>query len=484
MNILLLGSGGREHALANAIAKSPLCTELYIAPGNPGTEHVGINFDINIQNHREIVVFCRSKLINLVIVGPEVPLAEGIVDVLNHERIPVFGPTKSAAQLESSKSFCKDFCSAIGIPTADYATFDNTVQAIEYIKTQSIPIVIKNDALAAGKGVVVAETFEQAENAVIDFFGLGAEEIIVEEFLQGEEVSFFVISDGVKAIPIGTAQDHKRVGEGDTGPNTGGMGAYSPASIVTPKLTSEIMDKIINPTIDAMRELGKPYRGILYAGLMLTATGPKLIEYNVRFGDPEAQVILPRLQDDIVRLMLEATYGGLQDKPIKFSKNTALTVVMAAKNYPSTPVINTPIYGLEKVKLQRNVILTHAGTKYKDKKLVAGGGRVLNITAVGKDIVEAQKLAYDAIKLIEWEEGFYRKDIGYREVSRIKAEKPKAESATKAEPTPKAEAKPKVAKPKAEKKPKVEKVSSQESKPVSGQKRANSKTPKSVKGSS
>lgn len=468
MHVLLIGSGGRENAIANALVKSKQLSRLFCIPGNPGTEHIATNFNIPLETHREILNLCRTHLINFVIIGPEQPLAAGLTDFLENERITVFGPSQAAAQLESSKAFCKDFCKEFKIPTADYATFDNVEDALVYVKKKGTPIVIKQDGLAAGKGVIVATTIKEATDAVVNSF-TNANKIVIEEFLNGEEASFFVVSDGKIALPIGTAQDHKRVGDGETGPNTGGMGAYSPASIIDESMTAMIMKEIITPTIDGMNSRGIPFKGILYAGLMITKDGPKLIEYNVRFGDPEAQVIIPRLEDDLLDIMFAAAQGDLSDTVANFSNKTALTVVMAAKGYPGTPVTGDTITGLSTAALTDDVIITHAGTTYQKGNTVVSGGRVINVTALSESIEDAQKKAYSAASLIKWPGVFYRKDIGWRELDRIRS---------------KAEPKPKVEKPKAEKKPKVEKVDSQESKLVSGRKRANSETPKSVKRSS
>ncbi len=430
MNILLIGSGGREHAIANALVKSPRPRRLFVAPGNPGMAALGELVDLDVGDHRAVVEFCRANAIGLVVVGPEQPLIAGLVDDLAARDILAFGPTRAAARLEGSKGFTKDLCRAKNIPTADYGRFDNEAAAMAYLRERGAPpgargtgyAVVKADGLAAGKGVVVAQTLDEAERAVRAMFagaygGAGAE-VVIEEFLTGEEASFFVICDGIRALSLGTAQDHKRVGDGDTGPNTGGMGAYSPASVVTPEIEAIVMSTIIEPTLRAMRELGAPFRGVLYAGLMLTQTGPKLIEYNVRLGDPEAQVILPRLQDDLLDLMLAAARGALPAKPPSFSNQAALTVVLAAKNYPSTPMVGTHIRACNPENDARNVIITHAGTKLVDGRLLSAGGRVLNVTALADSVGEAQAAAYAAVDQIDWPEGFCRRDIGWREVER------------------------------------------------------------------
>ena len=424
MNILLIGSGGREHAIANALVKSPRLKQLFISPGNPGTAQVGANVSLDSSNHDAVRQFCQDHAIDLVAIGPEQPLIDGLSDALVKAGIAVFGPSQAAAQLEGSKGFTKDLCRDNQIPTADYAAFDNVSDALAYLRTKSAPIVVKADGVAAGKGVVVAMTLEEAQQAVnamfAGAFGTAGTQIVIEEFLSGEEASFFAICDGVSAHPFATAQDHKRVGDGDTGPNTGGMGAYSPASIISPALSRQIMDEIIYPTLKAMQARGAPFSGILYAGLMLTKEGPKLIEYNVRFGDPEAQVILPRLEEDLASLMFDCARGELPISPPRFSRHKALTLVMAAQNYPDKPLIGTPIHNLEWAEALADIIITHAGTRLENGQLVAAGGRVLNITASAPTICEAQKKAYAAAQKIDWKEGFYRHDIGWREVLREK----------------------------------------------------------------
>lgn len=424
LNILLIGSGGREHALANALAKSPRCAQLYIAPGNPGTARVGVNVVLDPADHPAVLAFCREKQIGLVVVGPEQPLTGGLADALIGAEIPVFGPTAAAAQLEGSKGFTKDICRAHHIPTAAYERFVDRDRALAYVRAQGAPIVIKADGLAAGKGVVVAMTLAEAEAAIDSMFdgafGASGAEVVIEAFLEGEEASFFAICDGTRALPFSTAQDHKRVGDGDTGPNTGGMGAYSPASIVTPEITARVMREIITPTLAAMRMRGAPFTGVLYAGLMLTRDGPQLIEYNVRFGDPEAQVILPRFDGDLVELMLAAAKGALPEAAPRFASQAALTVVLAAKGYPGTPETGTEIRGLERAEAMPDVVVTHAGTKRDGERLLAAGGRVLNVTALADSVKAAHDKAYAAVDVIEWLGGFYRRDIGWREVARGK----------------------------------------------------------------
>ena len=422
LNILLIGSGGREHALANALTKSPRCGQLFIAPGNPGTARVGANIVLDPADHPAVLRFCREKQIGLVVVGPEQPLIGGLADALIRAQVPVFGPTQAAAQLEGSKGFTKDICRAHHIPTARYERFADRAQALAYVRAQGAPIVIKADGLAAGKGVVVAMTLAEAEAAIDSMFdgvfGASGAEVVVEAFLEGEEASFFAICDGVRAVPFATAQDHKRVGDGDVGPNTGGMGAYSPASIVTPEIEARVMREIITPTLAAMRDRGAPFTGVLYAGLMLTKEGPQLIEYNVRFGDPEAQVILPRFEGDLVELMLAAAKGALPEAAPRFSKQKALTVVLAAENYPGTPKTGTEIRGLEQAEAMSGVVVTHAGTRLEGDRLLAAGGRVLNITALADSVKQARDKAYAAVDAIDWPGGFCRHDIGWREVAR------------------------------------------------------------------
>ena len=425
MNILLVGSGGREHAIAIALKRSPLLQRLYIVPGNPGTAPLGDNVDLPVADHAAVIDFCRKAAIALVVIGPEQPLIGGLVDELERHGVLAFGPTRAAAQLEGSKGFTKDLCRNYDIPTARYARFAAPEPALRYLRENGAPIVVKADGLAAGKGVVVAQTLDEAERAVQSMFdgafGLSGAEVVIEECLQGEEASFFALCDGVRALPFATAQDHKRVGDGDTGPNTGGMGAYSPASVVTADIEARVMRDIIDPTLRAMRDRGAPYRGVLYAGLMLTSDGPKLIEYNCRFGDPEAQVILPRLQDDLVELMLGAARGELTQARPRFSPVRALTVVLAAKNYPGTPITGSEIRNVTSAEAVAGVTVTHAGTREEGGRLLAAGGRVLNVTALGDSVAEAKARAYAAVDLIDWPGGFCRRDIGWREVAREEA---------------------------------------------------------------
>ncbi|MDB5590470.1 phosphoribosylamine--glycine ligase [Enterovirga sp.] len=422
MNILLIGSGGREHALAQAIAASPLCDRVFIAPGNPGTAQHGVNVPLDTADHAAVAELCRRESIEFVVVGPEAPLVAGIVDDLEAAGIKCFGPSKAAAQLEGSKSFTKEFAQEFGIPTAAFRRFTDPDAAKRYLRETGAPIVVKADGLAAGKGVVVAQSVEEAAEAVDLMLGggLGAAgaEIVIEECLVGEEASVFALCDGTRSVPLGTAQDHKRAYDGDRGPNTGGMGAYSPAAAVTPELQAEIEARIIQPTLDGMRARGTPFVGILYAGLMLTAEGPKLIEYNVRFGDPEAQVLLPRLRADIVAAMLAARGGVLEGVRLGWSDFPALAVVMATNGYPGPVERGSVIRGLEAAK-HEHVTVFQAGTALGPAgELVAAGGRVLAVTALGPSFAEAQRRAYEAVGAIDWPGGFCRTDIGRRAVER------------------------------------------------------------------
>ncbi|MEQ8481678.1 MAG: phosphoribosylamine--glycine ligase [Hoeflea sp.] len=421
MNVLLIGSGGREHALAWKIAQSPMLGSLFAAPGNPGiAEHAEL-LDVELANHQAVIALCGDKAIDLVVVGPEAPLVDGLADALASAGIKVFGPSAKAAQLEGSKGFTKDLCARQDIPTAAYERFNNAPKAKAYVRTQGVPIVIKADGLAAGKGVTVAMTLEEAFDAIEDCFegayGEAGAEVVIEEFLTGEEASFFCLCDGETALPFGTAQDHKRVGDGDTGPNTGGMGAYSPAPVMTEDLIAQTMREIIEPTMRGMAEMGAPFSGVLYAGLMIDESGPKLIEYNVRFGDPECQVLMMRLKDDILVLLSAAASGGLKHVSARWSDETALTVVMAAEGYPGTPKKGTVIDGLERAQAGGAKVF-HAGTAVNDGALVANGGRVLNVTASGADVKTAQARAYAAVDSIDWPGGFCRRDIGWRAAAR------------------------------------------------------------------
>lgn len=426
MNVLLIGSGGREHALADKIAASPLLDTLFVSPGNPGMADCAKLVVLDLADHDAIAAFCHLQGVKLVVVGPEAPLVDGLGDSLRKAGISVFGPSAAAAQLEGSKGFTKDLCARYNIPTAAYQRFNNAPKAKAYIRAQGAPIVIKADGLAAGKGVSVAMNLEDALAAIDDCFegafGDAGAEVVVEEFLTGEEASFFCICDGVNALPLTSAQDHKRVGEGDTGPNTGGMGAYSPAPVMSEELVARTMTEIIEPTMAGMAEMGAPFSGVLFAGLMIDESGPKLIEYNVRFGDPECQVMMMRLQSDLLELMLAAANGTLEtlDTPLRWSGKTALSVVMAAKGYPATPAKGGVIEGIAEAEATGTRVF-HAGTALKAGHLVANGGRVLNVTALGDNVSQAQENAYRGVDAIRWTDGFCRRDIGWREVAREKA---------------------------------------------------------------
>ncbi|MFZ1813359.1 MAG: phosphoribosylamine--glycine ligase [Rhizobiaceae bacterium] len=421
MNILLIGSGGREDALAWKIRQSAHCDRLFCAPGNAGIARHGELVDLDVSDHQSVAEFCEANAVGLVVIGPEGPLVNGIVDDLEKHGLRVFGPSAKAAQLEGSKGFTKDLCAQFSIPTAAYARFNNAPKAKAHVRAVGAPIVIKADGLAAGKGVTVATTIEEALDAVDacfeGSFGAAGAEVVVEEFLEGEEASLFALCDGHTALLLGTAQDHKRVGEGDTGPNTGGMGAYSPAPVLTQALIDEAMGEIIVPTLAGMHYRGMPFHGILYAGLMLTSDGPKLIEYNVRFGDPECQVLMPRLKSDLVELMIAAIEGDLMSVDADWSDAFALTVVLAARGYPGPYDRGDTISGVEKAE-EMGAIVFHAGTAQDGDKLVAAGGRVLNVTAMGASVGEAQAAAYQAVNAIDWSGGFCRRDIGWRAIER------------------------------------------------------------------
>jgi phosphoribosylamine---glycine ligase len=415
MHILLLGSGGREHALAWKIAASPLVTKLWCAPGNAGIAREAECVALDVADHGAVIAFCKTNAVDLVVVGPETPLAAGIVDDLASAGIKAFGPSRLAAQLEGSKGFTKDLCAEFGIPTGAYRRFDNASDATAYVRGQGAPIVVKADGLAAGKGVVVAKTLGEAEAAVAMMFagtfGAAGAEVVIEEFLQGREISFFALCDGETALPLASAQDHKRVFDHDQGPNTGGMGAYSPTPFVTEIVHEQIMSRIIHPTLVGMKARGMPFRGVLYAGVMLTAAGPKLFEYNVRFGDPECQVLMLRMMSDLVPAMLAACDGQLKNFDLRWYPDSAVTVVMAAKGYPGDYKKGTRIEGLDEAGKIDGVEIFHAGTVAKDGAIFANGGRVLNVSAVGKTITEAQARAYRAVAKIKWPDGFCRHDI-------------------------------------------------------------------------
>jgi len=422
MKILLIGSGGREHALAWKIAASPLVEELICAGGNAGIAQECEVVALDPADHAGVIALCRARGIDFVVVGPEGPLCAGLVDDLAAVGIKAFGPSRAAARLEGSKGFTKDLCREFAIPTAAYARFTAAPPAKAYVRERGAPIVVKADGLAAGKGVVVAATVAEAETAIEALFGgsLGeaGAEVVIEELLEGEEVSFFALCDGETAIPLASAQDHKRAFDGDRGPNTGGMGAYSPAPALTPELARRSMDEIVLPTVAAMKARQTPFRGVLFAGLMLTAEGPKLIEHNVRFGDPECQVLMLRLMSDLVPAMLACCDGMLKNFDLRWYADAALTVVMAAKGYPGDYARGSPIEGLEAAAAVEGVQIFHAGTKAAGGRILANGGRVLNVAALGKTVAQAQARAYQAVDRIRWAEGFCRRDIGHRALER------------------------------------------------------------------
>jgi phosphoribosylamine--glycine ligase len=422
MKVLLIGSGGREHALAWALSASPILTKLYCAPGNPGIETVAECVSIPAMDFDRLFAFAKEKKIDFVVVGPEQPLVAGLWDLFEAAGIRTLGPSKAGAVLEGSKGFVKDLCAANGIPTAAYRRFREPESAKAFTRTLGLPVVIKADGLAAGKGVIIPETEADMLKAV-DFmfergFGESAPEIVVEEFLTGEEASFFVLSDGDHVLPLAGAQDHKRVFDGDKGPNTGGMGAYSPAPVLTDSVVEKTMTKIIKPTITAMAARGTPYMGVLFAGLMIEDGEPKLIEYNCRFGDPECQALMMRLKSDLLTALLAARDEQLGHIDLRWSDEAALTVVMATRGYPGDYAKGSEIRGLDAASAAEGVQVFHAGTARKDGKLVANGGRVLNVTAVAPTIAEAQRRAYRAVDLIDWPEGFCRRDIGWRAINR------------------------------------------------------------------
>jgi phosphoribosylamine--glycine ligase len=422
MHVLLIGSGGREHALAWKLRQSPSLGKLYASPGNAGIADLAECVKLDVADHGAVIAFCREKGIGLVVVGPEAPLVAGLVDDLAGAGIKAFGPSRDAAQLEGSKGYTKDLCREAGIPTAGYGRFKDAATAKTYLAGQNLPIVVKADGLAAGKGVIIAATRAEAE-AAIDAcfggaFGAAGAELVIEEFLVGEEASFFALVDGTHAVALATAQDHKRVGDGDTGPNTGGMGAYSPAPVMTPAMVERTMAEIILPTVTAMARRGTPFKGVLFAGLMITAKGPQLIEYNVRFGDPETQVLMMRLSSDLLDALAATVDGRLDRCRLAWSDEAALTVVMAAKGYPGTPTTGTEIRGLAAAGAVDGVQVFHAGTRRDGERIAAAGGRVLNVTARGRTVAEAQARAYSAVARLDWPGGFCRRDIGWRAVAR------------------------------------------------------------------
>jgi phosphoribosylamine---glycine ligase len=418
MNILLIGSGGREHALAAKIAASPLCDRLFVAPGNPGTAECGTNLACDPKDHASVIALCKEHAIDLAVIGPEAPLVEGIVDDLAMAGIAAFGPSRAAAQIEGSKVFTKELCREAGIPTAAFGRFTDASAAKAYLEKLSPPMVIKADGLAAGKGVVIAKSLSEAEATVDDMlggrFGASSAEIVIEEFLEGEEASLFALCDGTTALFFGTAQDHKRAFDGDEGPNTGGMGAFSPAVVLDDAMVDEAMVRIVKPTLEALEARGSPFRGFLYAGLMITREGPKLIEYNCRFGDPECQVVMPRLMTDLVTAMLAARDGMLGKFTVRFSPRKCVGVVLASKGYPGEFARGGVIEGIEAAGRLEGVTVFQAGTRRDGARLLADGGRVLTIVGMAEDFAEAHRRAYAGVAAIEWPGGFHRRDIGAR----------------------------------------------------------------------
>ena len=422
MKLLLVGSGGREHALAWALSASPLITELYCAPGNAGIAKIAHRVPIAADALDDLLAFAKEKRIDFAVIGPEAPLVAGIVDLFEAGGIRTFGPSRKAAQIEGSKAFVKELCAENAIPTAAYKNCEDIHSAKEFAASLPLPVVIKADGLAAGKGVIIAETRKKSDEAIEAMFG-GAfggagKRVVIEEFLEGEELSFFALTDGTHVLPLAGAQDHKRVSDGDVGPNTGGMGAYSPAPIMNDALQAIILSRIIQPTVDAMRARGTPYRGVLFAGLMITADGPKLIEYNCRFGDPECQVLMLRLKSDLLPALIAVRDGILDSVDLRWTDEAALTVVMATRGYPGSYEKGSEIRGLSEAGQISGVEIFHAGTEERDGKIVAVGGRVLNVCALGRDVREAQSKAYEALSHIDWPNGFYRQDIGWRAIAR------------------------------------------------------------------
>jgi phosphoribosylamine--glycine ligase len=423
VNVLLIGGGGREHALAWKLRQSPLIGRLYCAPGNAGIEAVAECVALDVADHAAIIRFCKDNTIGLVVIGPEAPLVAGLADDLDAAGIKVFGPSREAARLEGSKGFTKDLCAAHGIPTAAYRRFADAASAKAYVAKQTLPIVVKADGLAAGKGVVIASVRREEAESAIDAcfsgaFGSAGSEVVIEEFLDGEEASFFALSDGKTALALATAQDHKRAFDGDLGPNTGGMGAYSPAPVMTEALSARVMEEIVLPTVRAMSARGTPFKGVLYAGLMIVDGAPKLIEYNVRFGDPEAQVLMLRLKSDLLPALLAVAEGRLAGVALDWHNDTALCVVMAARGYPGAYAKGSEIKGLDAAGRDPNVQIFHAGTRREGDRILADGGRVLGVTARGQTIAKAKARAYAAIEEIDWPGGFYRGDIGWRALPR------------------------------------------------------------------
>ena len=424
MRVLVVGSGGREHALCWAIAGSPLLTRLWCAPGNPGIAAVAECVPVNALNIAELVVFAQEHEVDLVVPGPEAPLVAGIADAMEAAGIACCGPSRAAARIEGSKTFTKEICDAAGIPTARWERFEDAASARAFVVRRGAPLVVKADGLAAGKGVVVAATEAEAVAAIDSFMearslGDAGTAVVIEECLFGEEISLFALCDGVTALPLGSAQDHKRLGEGDTGPNTGGMGAYAPAPAFPPALEQAAMDRVVRPALAELARRGTPFRGVLFAGLMLTEDGPKLIEFNARFGDPECQALLPRLQSDLLPALVAACDGELADFSLRWREVASIAVVLAARGYPEAPQRGSEIRGLDRAAAVPDVLVFHAGTQTDaDGHLRAAGGRVLTVCATGTDLAAAHHAAYAAIGAIEWPEGFYRRDIGWRALAK------------------------------------------------------------------
>ncbi|WP_444455177.1 phosphoribosylamine--glycine ligase [Rhodobacter capsulatus] len=418
MNILILGSGGREHALAWAVKQNPKCDRLIVAPGNAGIALLAEVAAIDPCDAAAVLACVEENAVDFVIIGPEAPLAAGVADALRAAGVLTFGPSAAAAQLEASKSFTKEICDACGAPTAAWARFNDLDAALAYVRAQGAPIVVKADGLAAGKGVIVAMTLDEAEVGLREIFGgaFGAAgaEVVIEEFMAGEEASFFILSDGVNVLPVGTAQDHKRVGDGDTGPNTGGMGAYSPAPVLSAAIQEQVLAEIVRPTVAEMARRGMPFQGVLYAGLMIENGRARLVEYNVRFGDPECQVLMLRLGGQALDLLQACAEGRLDQITAQWAEDCALTVVLAAQGYPGAYVKGGEIKGLDTLPETASQMVFHAGTTAKDGKITATGGRVLNVTARAATLAEAQKRAYEMVDAIDWPEGFCRRDIGWR----------------------------------------------------------------------
>ena len=421
MNIAIIGSGGREHSLCHKIAQSSLVNQIFCIPGNAGTKSIAKNIDVDISNFPEIYKALKKEKIDIAIIGPEQPLVDGIVDYLNKKNIKVFGPNKFASQLEGSKGFMKDLCKKYNIPTAKFKIFENFKEAANFIDNNSIPIVVKADGLAAGKGVSICKSTDEAKEKtreILEGKFSSSKKVVLEEFLEGEELSYFVIVDENSYNFFGSAQDHKRVGEGDTGPNTGGMGAYSPTKILTNELEKKIKKKIIEPTLKAMKDLGHPYKGFLYAGLMINKNEPYLIEYNIRMGDPECQVLMMRLKTDLVKIIDNATKNSLNNLKIEWNKNSCMTIVLCSKGYPGTYIKDAEIKNLTKATSDKNNQIFHAGTYEKNNKVFSNGGRVLNITSAANNLLEARNKSLNNLEKINWTDGFFRKDIGWRAIKK------------------------------------------------------------------